>query len=150
MKIENKPLSDFFTFPSIKGITEHFIITHPGKTPVYGGRINEWPVGFVADNLKSVKYFENCLAWNREGSIGYVFYHKHKFTTNDHHRPMILKNEYNGLLNLDYARIQIEMTLLSQGFSWGKTASKQKIGDICIDIPYDKIIISLIFVPKNN
>jgi hypothetical protein len=137
MKIENKPLSDFFTFPSIKGITEQFIITHPGKIPVYGGRINESPVGFVADNLKFVKYFENCLAWNREGSIGYVFYHKHKFTTNDHHRPMILKNEYHDLLNLDYARIQIEITLLSQGFSWGKTASKQKIGDICIDIPYD-------------
>ncbi|KJV91574.1 type I restriction modification DNA specificity domain protein [Rickettsia bellii str. RML Mogi] len=80
-------------------------------------------------------YFENCLAWNREGSVGYVFYHKNKFTTNDHHRPMIIKEEYIQILDIEYMRYAIEKVLLSQGFKWSKTASKEKVANLSVSIP---------------
>ncbi|SNX54225.1 restriction endonuclease subunit S [Thermoanaerobacterium sp. RBIITD] len=130
-------LDELFDFPAIKGITEDFILNNPGNIPVYGGKKTETPIGYVRDNLPQVKYFENCLAWNREGSVGYVFYHKHKFTTNDHHRPMILKEEYRDAINLEYIRIVIEKELLNLGLSWSKTASKEKLKELEIEIFID-------------
>lgn len=129
------PLDELFEFPSINGLTEEFIDKNPGDIPVYGGRMSECPIGFVNDNIASVKYFNNCLGWNREGSVGYVFWHKDKFTTNDHHRPLILKKKYLDIINLDYVRIILQILLLSSGFSWGKTASKEKVKKMSIEIP---------------
>jgi restriction endonuclease S subunit len=132
-------ISEIFEFPSIRGLTEEYINNHRGGIPVYGGRMTESPVGFVADNLPEAKYFENCLAWNREGSVGYVFWHKHRFSTNDHHRPLLLKTKYLDLVNLEYARIVLQLLLLSSGFSWGKTASKEKVKNMHISFPTDDL-----------
>lgn len=132
---KNFLISDIFDLVPIKGLTKSFINKNQGTIPVYGGKTNEIAIGYISDNLKSVKYFENCLAWNREGSVGYVFWHKHKFTTNDHHRPMILKTEYKGLVNLEYARNKIEEVLLSQGFKWSQTASKEKVAKLIFQLP---------------
>lgn len=124
---------------TIKGLTEKYIRNNPGNIPVYGGRQFEDPVGCIADNLPNVKYFENCLAWNREGSVGYVFYHDHKFTTNDHHRPMVLKEEYEGKISLRYVRAILQKELLSSDlFEWSKTASKEKIRAIKLSFPIDE------------
>lgn len=131
-------ISDLFDMPAINGLTASFIVKNSGDIPVYGGKIEEEPVGFIQDNLKDVKYFENCLAWNREGSVGYVFWHKHKFSTNDHHRPLIVKAEYQKLLNLGYLAYEIQSKLLNQGFRWSKTASKEKVAQIYINIPVDE------------
>lgn len=135
IQYENKLISEIFELPPIKGITKSFIDKNKGEVPVYGGKIEETPIGFVADEIEGVKYFENCLAWNREGSVGYVFYHKHKFTTNDHHRPLILKLDFYELINIDYARYAIEDTLLNQGFKWSKTASKEKVAKLTFKVP---------------
>lgn len=124
-----------FELPAIKGLTANFIQKNPGNIPVYGGKKQEEPVGLIRDQLMGVKYFENCLAWNREGSVGYVFYHRHKFTTNDHHRPMIVKNEYLSVIDLEYMKYALENVLLSQGFKWSKTASKEKVAKLCVKIP---------------
>ena len=132
------PLSDLCDFPSINGLTEDFIRRNPGNIPVYGGGMYEEPIGYIADNIAGVKYFENCLAWNREGSVGYVFYHKTKFSTNDHQRPLILKDDYKQSLDYDYLRIVLEQLLLSQGFAWSKTASKEKVMEMSIDIPMNE------------
>ena len=133
---KKEPMEKFFKFPSIKGLTEKFIRNHSGDIPVYGGRQFEVPVGKIADNLENVKYFENCLAWNREGSVGYVFYYNHKFTTNDHHRPMVLKSEYKGKISLRYVKLMLQREILSSDdFEWSKTASKEKIRKIQIAFP---------------
>ena len=87
--------------------------------------------------MSDVKYFENCLGWNREGSVGYVFYHKNKFTTNDHHRPMILKQEYFNVIDLNYIKIFLQQKLLSMGFRWSVTAGKEIVSSLSIDIPID-------------
>lgn len=135
METKSIPLLELFDFPAIKGLTEEFIMKNQGDIPVYGGKMTETPIGYISDNLPDVKYFSDCLAWNREGSVGYVFYHKDKFSTNDHHRPLILKKEYEGIINLEYVRIVLEQFLLSQGFSWGKTASKEKVKKMSILFP---------------
>lgn len=132
------PLNKLFKFPGIKGLTEKFIRNNTGSVPVYGGRQTETPIGMIADNLAGVRYFQNCLAWNREGSVGYVFYHDHKFTTNDHHRPMILKDEYIGKIDLHYIQYTLQQFLLSSdAFEWSKTASKEKVKKIAVNIPVD-------------
>jgi len=132
---ENILISKIFDLPAIKGLTKTFINKNKGEIPVYGGKVEEIPIGYVSDNLKTLKYFENCLAWNREGSVGYVFFHNHKFTTNDHHRPLVLKKEYENKINLEYSRYAIEETLLSQGFKWSKTASKEKVAKLTFKLP---------------
>jgi hypothetical protein len=125
---------DVFDLPSIKGVTKEFIERHKGNIPVYGGKRFEEPVGFIADNLTNVKYFQNCLAWNRNGTVGYVFFHKHEFTTTDDHRPMLLKKAYKNNIDLEYARYAIENILL-QKFSWNDKAGKDKVEKIAILIP---------------
>ena len=137
INLTNIEIEDVFNLPAIKGLTKHFIQANQGDIPVYGGKITEEPIGYVKDGMSAVKYFENCLAWNREGSVGYVFWHKHKFTTNDHHRPMIVKEKYQGIVNLDYLRIEVEKVLMQQGYAWSKTASKEKVAKLLISIPVD-------------
>lgn len=131
-------INKVFDFPSIKGLTASFIQSNNGDIPVYGGRKDESPIGFIKDNLPNVKYFDNCLSWNREGSVGFVFWHKHRFTTNDHHRPLIVKPEFQKVIDLNYMKFIIQEMLFSQGFSWSKTASKDKVEQLKIKIPVDK------------
>jgi type I restriction enzyme M protein len=127
-------IRDIFDLPSIKGVTKEFIERHKGNIPVYGGKQFEEPVGYIAGNLANVKYFDNCLAWNRNGTAGYVFFHKHEFTTTDDHRPMLLKKAYKNNIDLEYARYAIENILL-QKFSWNDKAGKDKVEKIAILIP---------------
>jgi type I restriction-modification system DNA methylase subunit len=131
-------LSTLFDFPSIKGLTKTFIKNNSGTIPVYGGRQDEIPIGYITDNLKDVKYFDNCLGWNREGSVGYVFYHQHKFTTNDHHRPLLIKDKFKNVLDPDYIKIVLQELLFKQGFRWSKTASKEKVQELKIELPVDE------------
>jgi hypothetical protein len=48
---------------------------------------------------------------------------------------MILKEKYKDVINLEYIRIVLEKKLLSLGLSWSKTASKEKVKKIEIEIP---------------
>ena len=130
-------LNKIFDFPVINGLTASFIQSNGGDIPVYGGKKDENPIGYIKDNQPNVKYFDNCLGWNREGSVGFVFWHKHKFTTNDHHRPLIVKAEFQKVIDLNYMRFIIQEALFSQGFRWSKTASKDKVAQIKIKIPVD-------------
>ena len=133
-KFKDILISELFEFPTIKGLTKSFIDKNKGNIPVYGGKMEEIPIGYVSDNLKNVKYFENCLGWNRNGSTGYTFLHSNKFTTTDDHRPMILKKQYNGYINLHYVRYYIEESLLNK-FSWGDKAGKDKVSKLTLRCP---------------
>lgn len=128
-------LNKVLDFPAIKGLTKSFIDQNIGEIPVYGGRINEEPIGFIKDNLPNVKYFKDCLAWNREGSVGYVFWHKDKFSTNDHHRPIHIKSIYEKFLDKNFLRFELQKTIMKEGFVWSKTASKEKVEKLSIPIP---------------
>jgi len=135
---KNFLISEIFELPPISGITKSFIERNKGDIPVYGSKLEHIPVGYIGDNLENVKYFENCMGWNRNGSTGYVFIHSHRFSTTDDHRPMRLKNKYLKLVNIEYAKFYIEKILL-QKFSWGDKAGKDKIAKLtfCLPINYD-------------
>ena len=68
-------LEDIIDFDKCKtnssSFTKTFINSNKGEIPVYGAskEIDEVGYGYVKDNLKGVKYFENCLTWNIDGSI---------------------------------------------------------------------------------
>ena len=128
-------IEEIFDIPSIKGVTKKFVRSYPGDVPVYGGGMKESPVGYIEDGLEDVKYFSTCLAWNREGSVGCVLYHNHRFTTTDHHRPLHLKSKYKRVIDLIYMKHAIQEALLSQGFRWSVTAGKEKVGKTVINIP---------------
>jgi len=127
-------IGDLFEFPSIKGVTKEFTEKHKGTIPVYGGKTYAEPIGYIAAKLPNVKYFNNCLAWNRNGTAGHVFLHNHVFTTTDDHRPMSLKEEYEDTVSLEYARLAIENVLLKI-FSWNDKAGKEKVAKLSIPIP---------------
>ena len=127
-------ISEIFELPSIKGVTKSFVEANKGDIPVYGGKMHEEPIGYVADGVERVRYFENCLAWNRNGTTGYVFYHNHKFSTTDDHRPLIVKKVYQDVVDLEYARIFIQKALLEK-FSWSDKAGKDKVEKITITLP---------------
>jgi len=48
---------------------------------------------------------------------------------------MIVKPEYKNVIDLDYMRSAIQKVLLSQGFRWSKTASKEKVELLFVKIP---------------
>ncbi|MBM5781892.1 MAG: hypothetical protein FJ368_00530 [Pelagibacterales bacterium] len=129
-------LKEIFDFPPISGLTMLQGIGNTGNIPIYGGRKTATPIGYVSDNIDGIKYFQNCLAWNRNGSAGYVFFHNHKFAVSDDHRPMILKDFYKNNLDLEYLRFEIQKTLFAMGFSWSKKVGKEVMESVFIEIPF--------------
>jgi len=129
-----------FDFPETNSkITKDFCNRNKGIIPVYASSKDETStLGYIPDNLKGVKYYENCLSWNRNGSVGYVFIRNHKFTTNEDHRAMLIKKEYKNKLDKLYLKFEIEKKLLLLGFSFLNKCGVVKIKSVSIEIPIDK------------
>lgn len=141
LKFSSKPIGDLFYFPKTNSkITKSFCNKHKGNIPVYASSKDEKSVlGFIKDNLKGVKYYSNCLSWNRNGSVGYVFLRSHKFATNEDHRAMVLKEEYEKVLNMNYLKFEIEKELFLNGFSYVNKCGVDKIKAIQIKIPINEM-----------
>jgi len=100
-------------------ITRSFCDTNEGEIPVYASSKNEKStLGFIKNNIKKVKYYKDCLSWNRNGSVGYVFIREGTFSTNEDHRAMVIKKEYRNLLDKKFLKFEIERELLLEGFSF--------------------------------
>lgn len=126
-----------FDFPETTSkITKKFCTFHKGTIPVYASSKDEnSTLGFIQDNLKGVKYYENCLSWNRNGSVGYVFIRNHKFSTNEDHRTLIIKDRYKSGLDPLYLKFEIERQLFLTGFSYLNKCGVDKIKEVGILIP---------------
>jgi len=133
-------IGEIFDFPQTNsGITKEFCIKNSGEIPVYASSKNEKSVlGYIKDNMKRVKYYNDCLSWNRNGSVGYVFIRGHKFSTNEDHRAMLIKSEIKNKLDKKYLKYEIEKKLLLNGFSFLNKCGVAKIKTVEIDIPIDK------------
>ncbi|MFV0305014.1 MAG: N-6 DNA methylase [Moheibacter sp.] len=120
--------------------TKTFIDKNKGTIPVYSA--SKFPenvdYGYVKDNLKGVKYFENCLTWNIDGSIGKVYYRQGKFSLSEKVIPLIVQEQLNKNLDLIYLKYAIEMEFSKHYFGFDNKAGKGKIQDIEISIPIDK------------
>lgn len=130
-------IGTIFDFPETNSkITKKFCNQHRGEIPVYASSKSETSMlGFIKNNIPGVKYYENCLSWNRNGSVGYVFLRNHRFATNEDHRAMVIKSEYRESLSKIYLKFEIERQLLLNGFSYLDKCGVGKIQEVSIYIP---------------
>lgn len=137
LKIQKVKIGDLFDFPETNSkITKKFCNQHKGEIPVYASSKDEKStLGFIQDNLKNIKYYENCLSWNRNGSVGYVFIRNHKFTTNEDHRTLMIKEEHKDKLDKLYLKFEIERQLFLNGFSFLNKCGVEKISSVEILLP---------------
>jgi len=120
--------------------TKSFIDQYKWIIPVYSASKIEKIVWywFIEDNVKWVKYFENCLTWNIDGSIWKVFYRKWKFSLSEKVIPLILFEKYEHILDKVYLKNIIELSSLIEWFWFTKKAWKSRIKDLFIKIPINE------------
>lgn len=130
-------IGDIFDFPETNSkITKAFCLKNTGTIPVYASAKSETSVlGFIKDGLPGIKYYSNCLSWNRNGSVGYVFIRDHIFATNEDHRAMTIKDGFRDHLNESYLKYEIELKLFENGFSFVDKCGVDKIKKVKIRIP---------------
>ncbi len=136
--------------------TKGFIVKNPGTIPVYGASKFEDEVGygFVSDNAVinsdgkniPVKYFEDCLTYNIDGTAGYIFYRRGKFSLSEKVKPLIIQNQYKEEICYEYLKYLLQPVFRKntkgrKGPNGENEFSKLSITDIeniYIDIPINK------------
>jgi len=117
--------------------TKTFIEKHKGEIPVFSASKfpNTVDYGYIKDNLAGVKYFEDILTWNIDGSIWKAHYRKGRFSLSEKVIPLIVKEDYKTSLDIGYLKNIIETEFSKHSFGFGNKAGKGKIKDIKISIP---------------
>ncbi|MFA6054197.1 MAG: N-6 DNA methylase [Thermodesulfovibrionales bacterium] len=120
--------------------TKEYIDKHKGTIPVYSASKDPRLVdyGCVTDNLTGIKYFEDCLTWNIDGSIGKAHYRKGRFSLSEKVIPLIVFPQHEKQLDLNYLKYEIENEFSKYSFNFGNKAGKGKIKNIKIKIPINK------------
>lgn len=117
--------------------TKTFIDKNKGTIPVYSA--SKFPdnvdYGYVKDKLAGIKYFEDCLTWNIDGSIGKVYLRKGRFSLSEKVIPLIVQDEYKDKLDLLFLKYAIEMEFSKHYFGFDNKAGKGKIQEIEISVP---------------
>ena len=115
-------LNDIIDFSKSKTnnstFTKKFVFDNSGDIPVYGAsQYSDIPsYGYVKDNIDGIKYFENCLTWNIDGSIG-CFYREGRFSLSEKVKPIFLKPEFIKKVDLDYLSFALVEKAREMGFS---------------------------------
>ena len=117
--------------------TKQFVDQNKGDVPVYSASKNDQVVtyGFVKDGLPNIKYFENTLTWNIDGSVGKAFLRKGRFSLSEKVIPLTLQEKWEGLIDYEYIKYSLEEKAVENGFSFSNKAGKARIKDIEISLP---------------
>ena len=117
--------------------TKSFIELNRGDIPVYSASDDENLIGYgyVQDNLPNIRYFENCMTWNIDGSIGQIFIRKNKFSLSEKVIPLILFPQYKYKLIDVFLKVVIETKASYENFGFTNKAGKDKIGNLVVKIP---------------
>lgn len=117
--------------------TKKFVNDNKGNIPVYSASKNKNDIGYgyVKDNLPGVKYFEDCMTWNIDGSVGKVHIREGKFSLSEKVIPLIVKEEFKDKIDYRYIKYVIEKEAIKCGFSFSNKAGKSRIKDIPIEMP---------------
>lgn len=125
--------------------TKRFINENKGEIPVYGASKIESEVsyGYVKDGLDKVKYFKDCLTYNIDGTAGYIFLRKGKFSLSEKVKPLIVKDIYKDKVDLEYLKYILEPIFRSnvkgrKGKSEYTKLSPNMIKDIEIELPLNE------------
>ncbi len=118
--------------------TKKFVFNNSGDIPVYGAsQYSDIPsYGYVKDNIEGIKYFENCLTWNIDGSIG-CFYRKGRFSLSEKVKPIFLKQEYINRIDLNYLSFKLVEKAVEIGFSRFYKPQISNLKEIEISFPVD-------------
>lgn len=139
IKLAIKDIFDLKIKTNNSKFTKTFIDKNKGAIPVYSA--SKFPenvdYGYVKDKLEGVKYFEDCLTWNIDGSIGKVYLRKGRFSLSEKVIPLILQKKYKDNLDLLFLKYAIEMEFSKHYFGFDNKAGKGKIQEIEISIPTD-------------
>lgn len=144
-------LKDIIDFDNCKTngseFTKTFVNQNKGNIPVYGASKEEDEIGYgyVKDNLSikkgnrniPVKYFENCLTWNIDGSMA-LFYRRGRFSLSEKVIPLILYEEFAKTIDLEYLKIFISQSAEIKDFHFSNKAGKEKLKNISIQIPINE------------
>jgi hypothetical protein len=134
--------------PTNSGITKEYCLKNEGEIPVYGCSQSESSIlGKIQNNLTGVRYYENSLTWNRNGSVGKVFYRKGRFSTNEDHRVLEIREEYKDEIDLLYIKNVLENEIKTLGYGFTNKLGKNKMDEIEITLLLMK---REIFHFKNN
>lgn len=117
-------------------LTKTFVQKNKGNIPVYGSTMIESEVSYdyIKDNVEGIKYFENCLTINRNGSAGYIFYRKGRFCINSDVTPLVLYEKYRDEIDLNYIKWVLE-PITTEKFNHNRKAGKSGLKLIKILIP---------------
>ncbi len=131
---------DFTQKMNKTSFTKAFVNKNKGDIPVYSASKNpdEVGYGYVRDNIEGVQYFEDILTWNVDGSVGKAFFRRGRFTLSEKVFPLILLDEWKGLLDHDYLKVVLEKRAIEAGFTFTNKAGKIYLKDIVIEIPVDE------------
>lgn len=134
---ELEQIIDFEIMTNDSSFTKSFVNEHKGNIPVYSASKDPFHsgYGFVLDNLNGIKYFDNCLTWNIDGSIGKAHYRKGRFSLSEKVIPLKLKKEYEKNIDYYYLKYAIETKVLKMGFNFLKKAGKGRIKNLKIPFP---------------
>ncbi len=142
-------LDDIIDFAKCKTngsfFTKAIINANKGNIPVYGAskEENEVSYGYVKDNLiikdkggqtNEVKYFEDCLTWNIDGSIA-IFYRKGKFSLSEKVIPLIVYDNLRDIIDLEYLKVCISQSKEIDNFNFSNKGGKGRLKNIKINIP---------------
>lgn len=130
--------------------TKQYVDTHKGDIPVYSASQDADAItyGYVKDNLPGIKYFENILTWNIDGSVGKAFFRKGRFSLSEKVIPLVLQKKWEGYIDYDFIKYVFEEKAIENGFGFSNKAGKSRIKDILISIP--KKLEGGVIVPDIN
>ena len=140
IKYLNLELSDIIDFSKSKtnksNFTKKFIYDNRGNIPVYGAsKYENIPsYGFIADKIETVKYFEDCLTWNIDGSLG-CFFREGKFSLSEKVIPLYLKKEYEDKIDLNFLSYMLVKKARDYGFNRYYKPNQTRIKKIIVEIP---------------
>lgn len=139
-KVKLKKIFDFSKNTNSSSFTKAFIDQNKGDIPVYSASDNPDFVnyGFVKDNLPNIKYFENCMTWNIDGSVGKVFIRSGRFSLSEKVIPLILLPEVTHNINSLFLKFVIEKEAKKQEFDFNNKAGKSRLKEIEISIPVNE------------
>jgi len=140
MKIKSIQLNkivDFSNKTNNSKFTKSFIEKHKGDIPVYSASKDPHLVsyGFVKNNLRGVRYFNDCLTWNIDGSVGHAFLRKGHFSLSEKVIPIVPFDEWKDKIDLEYLGYLIEIESLKCGFGYDNKAGKSKLSNLILEIP---------------
>ena len=130
-------LFDFAQTTNKSALTRRFVNEHPGPIPVYSASGDPIEAGYgrMADNLPGIKYFEDSLTWNIDGSLFRAFYRTGRFSLSEKVIPLVLFKKWRSLINLHYVKYLIDLRVAQSGAAYQNKPGKGRIRTLRIEVP---------------